>query len=306
MAVVQGRVSIVVPSRNERFLVPTVKDLLAKSRGDCEVIVVLEGYWEHGLPADPRLKILHHGSPQGMRPSINAAVQMATGEYILKADAHTMWAEGFDVTLKADYHEDNWILIPRRYALDPEAWAIDTSNRKYPIDYHFLSEPFEKHGDSVPGLHGSAWTARREARKHVQIDAELASQGSAYFMSRRHWERIGPLRSDLFGGFWYENQETALRTWLMGGAQMVTKNTWYSHLYKGKRYGRGYSTRDMGHEAATAYCAWFFVTDQLFPGKVRTFRSLIEQFAPVPTWTDIDAIFARAHRELRNPYQVAA
>lgn len=303
-----AKVSIVIPSRGERFLVPTVQDLLAKASGDIEICVILDGYWETNLPADKRVRILHRGEAQGMRQGINAAVEMATGEYILKADAHTLWSVGFDEVLKADYHEDNWILIPRRYPLDPEKWGIeDRTDNKYPIDYHALSEPFEKHGDSVPGLHGFPWAARREARKHIAIDKELASQGSAWFLSRKHWDRIGPLRSDLFGMFWFENQEMSLRTWLTGGAQMISKNTYFAHLFKGKRWGRGYQTRGMGHEAATAFTSWFYMTDQPFPGKVRTFRSLIEEFSPLPTWSrDLDYYFRRAHDELRNPYAVAA
>jgi glycosyltransferase involved in cell wall biosynthesis len=298
--------SIIIPSRNERFLVTTVRDVLAKARGDVEVIVVLDGYWEHHLPEDPRLKILHHGEPQGMRAAINAAAAMSRGQYLLKADAHTMWDEGFDLKLIADYHEDNWILIPRRYALDPEQWAIDEQNKKYPIDYHYLSEPFAKYGDSVPGLHGTAWTARREDRKHIEIDEELASQGSAWFVSRKCWDWLGPQDASLYGNFWFENQEMSLKAWMRGGAQMVTKRTWYAHLYKGRRYGRGYSTAGMGHESATAFTAWFWLTDQPLTGRTRTMRQLLERFAPVPTWTDIDAILDRARRELTNPYQVAA
>src|SRR5690348_9367935 len=83
--VIDGRVSIIVPARNERFLLPTVCDLLAKAQGDIEVLVVLDGYWpDPPLPADPRLKILHRGKAFGMRPAINAAVQMSTGEFLLK------------------------------------------------------------------------------------------------------------------------------------------------------------------------------------------------------------------------------
>jgi glycosyltransferase involved in cell wall biosynthesis len=303
-----SRVSLLVPSRNERFLIPTLRDLLAKAAGDIEIVCVLDGCWPaEPLPDDKRLKILHRGTAMGMRQAINAAAQIATGEYLLKADAHTMWAEGYDEQLRNDYLEGDWILIPRRYPLDPDKWAIEErADSKYPIDYHALSEPFGKHGDSVPGLHGFEWRARREARKHILIDDELASQGSAWFTSRAHWNRIGPLDQSRFGTFWFENLEMSMKTWLTGGRQMVTKNTWYAHLYKGARYGRGYSTRDMGHENAVAFTSWFYMTDQPFMGKVRTFRSLIEEFLPMPTWGDSDAIFARAHKEFRNPYVVAA
>lgn len=296
-----------MPSRNEQFAGKTVADLLAKAQGDIEIIVIAEGGWPNPpLPTDPRITILHHGDAKGMRPAINAATRIATGEYFLKCDAHTMWAEGFDLQLKQDYAEDNWILIPRRYALEPLSWTIDTSNRKYPIDAHFLSEPFEKHGDAVPGLHASAWTARRDARKHVAIDREIGSQGSAWFVSRTCWDWLGPMDASLFGSFWYENLEMSMKAWLRGGAQMRTLNTWYAHVFKGRRFGRGYSTSGMGHEAATQYSTWLYMTDQPFTGKTRSFRSLIEEFMPMPTWGDVDATFARAHRELRNPYVVAA
>lgn len=302
-----AKVSILVPSRNERFLVPTVRDLLAKATGDVEVIAVLDGYWELNLPDDKRLRILHRGTAQGMRQAINSAVQIATGEYILKADAHTMWADGFDEVLKRDYLEDNWILIPRRYPLDPEKWAIEErTDRKYPIDAHFLSEPFGKYGDSVPGLHASPWAARRDQRQHIPIDREIGSQGSAYFLSRKCWDWLGGLDQSLYGAFWLENLELSMKCWMRGGAQMRTLNTWYAHLYKGARYGRGYSTRGMGHEDAISYANWFWITDQPLKGRVRTMRSLIEEFSPMPTWNDIDAIFERAHREFRNPYEVAA
>jgi len=282
---------------------------LAKAAGDVEIIAILEGYWpaaDDPLPDDPRVVVLHHGQALGMRPSINHAARIAKGDYFLKADAHTMWDEGFDEKLKADYLEDNWILVPRRYALDPINWTFDTSNSKYPVDYHFLSSPFHQASNSTQGLHGSPWTARREARKHVMLDDELSTQGSAWFMSRAHWDRIGPMNSELFGCFWFEAQEIGLRTWMMGGAMKVSKRTHYAHLYKGTRFGRGYHTRGMGHEAGNAFCSWFHMTDQDFKGKTRSFRSVIEQFAPVPTWDEIDAIFARAQATFTNPYLNAA
>ena len=300
---------MLVPSRNERFLAPTVQDLLAKAAESVEVIVVLDGYWpDPPLPNDPRLKIIHRGTPLGMRAAINAAVQVSTGQYLLKADGHTMWDEGYDLKLKADYAENNWLLIPRRYPLDPEKWAFEErSDHKYPIDYHYLAEPFHCYGDSTAGLHGTEWRQRRVDRSHIEVDKELASQGSAYFLSRQCWDWLGGLNQALYGSFWLENLELSMKAWMRGGAQMVTKRTWYAHLYKGKRYGRGYNTRNMGHEDALTYSTWFWMTDQPLEGRTRTFRSLIEEFSPVPTWpADLDEIFDRAKRECRNPYQVAA
>jgi hypothetical protein len=303
-----GLVSLIVPSRNERFLVPTVVDVLRNARGPIEVIVVLDGYWEPNLPSDSRIKVLHRGEARGMRHAINDAATMATGEFLLKCDGHVSFAPGFDEQLKADYLHDDWVLVPRRYPLDPEAWAHEArADHKYPIDAHFLSEPFERHGDSTPGLHGSEWRARRDALRDEPLTEDLTSQGSCWFMSLTQWGRLAPLDVASYGSFWHEFQEIGLRTWLSGGAVMVTKRTSYAHLYKGKRWGRGYNTRGLGHEAGTAFCSWFWMTDQPFTGRVRSLQWLIERFSPVPTWPeDLDAIFARARREFRSPYAAAA
>lgn len=304
-----GRVSVLIPSRNERFLAPTVRDVLAKAAGDVEVIVVLEGYWpDPPLPSDPRLKLLHFGVARGMRAALNAAVQSSTGQYLLKVDAHVMVADGYDAALRRDYAEDNWVLIPRRLALDPEAWSIDKSNKKYPVDYHYLSNPFATPGDSTPGLHGSEWRQRRDARQHIEVDDELSSQGSCWFMARAHWDRvIRHLDAEHYGSFWHEFQEIGLRTWLSGGAVKVTKRTTYAHLYKGKKWGRGFSLANSNHERGSAFCTWFWMTDQPFPERARSMRWLIEKFAPVPTWpADLDQVFDRARRELSNPYQDSA
>lgn len=294
-----SKVSCLIPSRNERFLPDTVRDLLSKARGDIEIVVVLEGYWpDPPLPDDPRLKILHHGKAKGMRPSINEAAALATGEYLLKCDAHTMWDKGYDLKLLADYHEQNWILTPRRYALDAERWAIETGNPKYPIDYEYLSYPFERPDDPTCGLHGTPWTARREARKDIPLDADMSSQGSAWFMSRAQWDRIAPLNIDLFGNFYGESQEIGLQTQLSGGAMMRTKRTWYAHLRKGKQYGRGYALGPEGHRRGAGAMLRMCMLNQ-WKGQVRSLQSLIEEFAPVPGWpADLDACFRQARERL--------
>ena len=294
-----ARVSIIVPSRKERFLVPTVVDLLAKSSGDVELIVVLEGYWEHGLPlADPRLKVLHHGKAQGMRPAINAAAEVATGTHLLKCDAHTLWDGGYDAKLLADYREDNWILTPRRYALDPERWAIEEGNPKYPVDYEYLSYPFERPDDPTCGLHGTEWRARREARKDILLDEDMSSQGSAWFMSKRQWDWLKPMNISLFGNFYGESQEIGLQTQLAGGVMMRTKNTWYAHLRKGKKYGRGYALGLEGHRRGAGAMLTLCMLNG-WKDQTQSLQSLVERFAPVPGWpADLDRCFAEAKQRL--------
>lgn len=281
-----ARVSILIPSRNERFLQPTVRDVLSNARGDIEILVCLDGYWpDPALPDDPRVRILHRGRAQGMRPGLNALARMATGEYLMKLDAHCMVAEGFDLDVQREIDRD-WIVVPRRHALDPEAWVIDRSNSKYPIDYHYLSFPWEAGvAPEKVGLHGTPWTARREARKHIEFDDEMSSQGSCWVMHRDHWARLGEMEIQHYGNFIHEFQELGMKTWLGGGAVKVTKRTWYAHLYKGARYGRGYSMGSNGHKEAMKWCVDHWMFDR-WAQRTRDLRWLVEKFWPVPGWPD--------------------
>src|SRR5512139_1123582 len=117
-----AKVSVIIPSRTERFLSHTVTGLLAAG-GNIEIIVVLDGYWpDPPLAEDKRLIILHRGAAMGMRAGINAAAEIATGEWLMKSDAHCIYAPGFDAAMQADC-ADNWIMVPRRYKVDGEKWV---------------------------------------------------------------------------------------------------------------------------------------------------------------------------------------
>lgn len=302
---VTGRVSVILPSRNETFLAATVIDLLAKCQGDLEIIVVLDGYWPnpYDLPrTNPRVRILHKGAAEGMRQGINSAAAMATGEYLLKLDAHCMVAEGFDLALKADYHERNWVVVPRRYPLDPFAWAIEKrADHKYPVDAHALSYPYRRPGDPNCGLHGDVWKQRREARQDVLIDEEMSSQGSCWFMGVDHWRWMGDLDHVSYGPFFQEFQEIGNKTWLGGGQVMVNKKTWYAHLRKSNyKLGHGYSMADFRRDEVTAFTADYWMRDS-WPRQVRSLRWLIERFSPVPTWPDsLDEAFDPRKRYQRR------
>ena len=143
------KVSVMIPTRNERFLQETVTDIL-NNAGDVEVIVHLDGYWpDPPLVGDKRLIVVHR-KRCGMRAGINAMAAIARGDYLMKVDAHCSFAPGFDEVL-ADNCADNWIVVPRRYSLDAETWE----RRKEPIDAMYYFWPYA-HPDDL-GLHGRPW-----------------------------------------------------------------------------------------------------------------------------------------------------
>src|SRR4030066_1365979 len=184
------KTSIIIPSRNERFMPETVEDIFKKATGDIEVIVVLDGYWPNPIPPSRKNLIwIHRGQAMGMRDAINSAAAIAKGEYLLKCDAHCMFAEGFDEVLKQDC-ADNWIVIPSRYSLDAEEWKID-DNKKSRRDYHYLCYPDPNKEHDV-GMHGVECRdrARERSDPKYEIDDEMSFQGSCWFMTKHHFDNF--------------------------------------------------------------------------------------------------------------------
>ena len=263
--------SVVIPSRNEKYLNKTIHDLLAKAKGEIELIPVLDGTWPLRIVEDSRVHYIHFSESRGMRNAINMGVAIAKGEFILKTDAHCMFGEGFDEILKSDC-EDNWVVIPRRFALDPEKWEL-IENPKYPVDYMYLSKD----------LHGEIWTEKNKDSSLADkfIDDLMSFQGSAWFMKRKYFDFLELMDEESYGKFFNEAQEIGFKTWLSGGRVVVNKKTWYAHWHKTE--SRGYTLAKGEQEQANKFVnKWL---DGRVWHKQKYFLDwLIEKFKPVPTW----------------------
>ena len=224
--------SIIIPSRNEKYLNKTVESLLSRARGEIEIIEILDGYWTPFI-ADPRVKIIHFGEAKGMRNGINAGVAIAKGDYILKCDAHVKVARGFDIKI-IESIKDKTIIVPRRYRLDAEKWEVIKDGRP-PIDRMYLSSD----------LRGKDW----QAGNHPELDIEETPslQGSLWAMKKSYFKELELLDSDTYRTFWSESQEIGFKCWLSGGRILVNKKTYYAHLHKSER---GYSLPDEDKEKA--------------------------------------------------------
>ena len=279
-----AKVSVLVPSRGERFLQRTIDDVLAKATGEIEIIPILDGDLPAvPLMAHPLVRVLSFPKGIGLRAAVNAGVEAATGEYVLKLDAHCAIAPGFDEALQASC-DDDWVVVPRRYSLDVDTWGIYKARPS--VDYEYLLFPYR---DMAKGTRlGNTWFERRQERQGVALDDDPCFQGSAYFFTKRHFQRMGPYRPDLFTNFMLESEELTNKTWLSGGRVVVNKMTWYAHLHKGSVHRRGYflaaKTLRRGRYAHETF--WFCQDGWLpgWPERVHHYDWLVEKFDPMPGW----------------------
>jgi glycosyltransferase involved in cell wall biosynthesis len=251
------------------------------------VIVVLDGWWPNpALPTHPRLRILHWGEAKGLRPSLNAAVQMATGEFLFKLDAHCALMQGYDEAL-AKACDDGEVVVPAKHSLEPESWQ----RFKAPWHYYYLLWPWPADGGFV-GLqdrnYGSDYNVPRES---IRIDDILSYQGSAWMLRRSHWDRILPSGMD-HAHYYYaqEPQEVGFKTWLSGGRVRIVKDVWYAHLWKGKGVNKRQFSREktLWNQAMAWSCRHWLLNEE--PGMTKPFSWLVEKFGPLPGWpSDWDA-----------------
>jgi len=78
-------ISVLIPSRNEFMLAKTIESILEASKGEIEIIAVLDGCWDvPKVKDDPRVTLIHYKEPIGQRKAVNEAAKIAKGKYIIK------------------------------------------------------------------------------------------------------------------------------------------------------------------------------------------------------------------------------
>ena len=272
--------SIIIPSRNEMFLAKTVDDIFAKARGEFEVVVILDEK-DQQLAPRPGLVVLKKEGPPGLRSAINQGVRAAQGKYIMKCDAHCMFGEGFDVILSAEC-EDDWVVIPRRYSLEPKDWSIRQGRPI--IDYEYYVFPYRS--EELQAVRtGGKWHERATKWYDILLDEDMAFQGSCWFTTKKHLADIDGFGVDTTTGeqFVLESEELSNKTWLSGGKCMVNKKTWYAHLHKGNEYGRGYFLSSRAMKIQRVFHTDYWMHNQ-WPKQIHKMEWLINKFMPIPGW----------------------
>ena len=221
------KLSVVIPSWKDPLLIKTIQSLLTSSElnDKLEIIPVFDGYWpEFDLIEDPRVKYVHLGKNRGMRGAINAGVDIAQGEFLMRVDEHCMFAPGFD-RIMTESCKPNWIMTARRYFLDPVKWEVMEEHGF--IDYEKL---IIQEGKKFAG---QRWRNRDKQRKKHMVDETMAMQGSCWVMPHQWWkDTIGELQTDGYGPHYQDSHEMIFRTWQAEGKMMLNKNTWFAHKHR--------------------------------------------------------------------------
>jgi len=279
-------ISIIIPAYREPYLNKTIDSLLSNAEGEIEIIPVIDNYTpDEPIREDPRVKPIYLSENKGMRGAMNEGMKVATGEFLMKIDAHCSIAKGFDKILTNDCKE-NWLMVPRRYSLNEITWEEVAPT----VDYHYLIFPEAADSSYGRSMQVASW---RGKRNELEIDDIMTFQGSCWIANRKYFmEHVGFLDDSLetYGPFAQDQQEMGLKYWLGGGEVKVNKKTWYAHLFKkGRHYSAGRFSRkhkkDIYHVRGNTWGTKHWMNDEE-PNMIHPFSWFVEKFWPIPTWPD--------------------
>jgi len=293
--------SILIPARNEMFLARTIEDILEHIEGDAEIIAVCDGAWpDPPVPDHPRVHLIYHSQSIGQRAATNEAARMATGKFIMKADAHCSFAQGFDVKLMADCEPD-WIVVPQMRNLHAFDWRCRGCGRRIyqgsqpesckkcageTFEMVVVWEPrahtrnaFMRFDSDLRFGYWKTFKKRPEARGDLAPTMSLL--GACWLMRRSLYWELGGL-DEAHGSWGQMGTEIACKAWLSGGALMVNKKTWFAHMFRTQN-GFSFPYPNPGAEKAREYSKWLWSGDN-WPGAAHPLSWLVDKFRPIPGW----------------------
>lgn len=301
--------SVVIPARNEMFLKQTVDNIIKQKRGDTEVIIVCDGNWPiEPLDDNPNVHMIYHSESIGQRAATNEAVKLSTANYIMKADAHCSFDEGFDVKMidVAKDHYD-WTLIPRMYNLHAFDWKCKKCGESWyqgptptsctgcdnKTDFERVIIWKEKRNPTSDfmrfdsDLHFQYWREFKE-RPEAQGDVvpTMSLIGACWMMNRKKYWELGGM-DESHGSWGQMGTEIACKSWLSGGALMTNRNTWFAHMFRTAGGDFSFPYPNPGVRKAQKYSRNMWLNNK-WEKAIYPLWWILEKFWPVPGWTEED------------------
>lgn len=309
--------SILIPSRKEIFLPYTIKDALANSEAETEIIVCLDGEWaDPPVPQHDRVNLIYVPESIGQRAATNLACKLAKGKYVMKIDAHCSFDKGFDRKMIEGFQEvgDDVTMVPimrNLWAFDWKCYHCGWKKYQGPTpekceqcgktdkirrkmiwvgkhnpqswSYCFDAEPHFQYFEDYkhrPGV--------KDGRDKTGFTETMSLQGSCFMATREKYWELGLCGEDL-GSWGNQGLEVACRTWLSGGRVLVNHRTWYAHMFRtqGGDFGFPYSHSGRAVDK-TKKKTWNLFANGKWEKQIYPISWLVEKFWPVKGWTDAD------------------
>jgi glycosyltransferase involved in cell wall biosynthesis len=301
--------TIIIPARNEIFLTNTVDDIISNMEAHTQVIVVLDGY-EHSWPdppvnINPRVDVIHLSESIGQRAAINMAARMSKAPYIMKVDAHCAFGPGFDRIMLEDM-QDDWTMVPKMYNLHAFDWVCPNGHKRYqgksgpckecgePTDRYMIWKPrgWQKEKPTPEStsmmfdrnMRFGYWSAYKQ-RQEGDLVESMSLLGACWMVSRERFFELD-MCDEAHGSWGQQGTEIACKTWLSGGRLIVTKKTWFAHLFRTQGGDFGFPYPNPGITKARAYSRDMWLNDK-WDKAIYPLSWLIDRFAPVPGWDDV-------------------
>lgn len=311
-------ISIVIPARNEMFLARTIQDILEHIEADTEVIAILDGEWANPPVEDnDRVSLIYHSQSVGQRAATNEGARMAKGKYIMKADAHCAFDQGFDRKMLEAFKEvgDNVTMVPIMKNLHAFNWVCKNGHERYQGPSGPCKEcglPTERDVIWYPKPSPNSTSYRFDKTLHFQYWGEYAKrpeaqgelsetmslQGSCFMLTKEKYLELN-ICDETWGSWGNQGTEVACKTWLSGGRVLCNKRTWYAHMFRtqGGDFGFPYPQSGKQVEYAREQSRQAFLHGT-FDKAIHPLSWLIEKFAPVPDW---DIIPDSAREMVKGP-----
>lgn len=215
--------SIIIPAYNEqKYLNRTIDNFLSAAKGKVEVIVILNGYDQK---VDKRAKVLRYRDNLGERVAMNTAAYIATGDYLLRIDAHGDADEGWDVKMLEIFKDrPKAVAVAVLTAVDKE-W-----NRIKGHWYGFCN--------LLPTMEEKWNHDRNKAKDHEIIEPNMAITGHGFMLAKDFYWEIGGADESLppMGAI---GPEFAVKAHLFGDGVFTRTDVILGHIFDASK---GYDT----------------------------------------------------------------
>lgn len=316
--------SILIPSRNEMFLVKTIENILENIEADTEIIAVLDGAWSDPvIPQHERVNVVYVPESVGQRGAGDLAARLAKGKYVMKCDAHCAFDKGFDRKMIEFFQKvgDNVTAVPIMKNLHAFDWKCMTCGKKtyqgptptkcQEVNYKGTGQPctgtkFKRKIIFQPrkGVNSTAYCFDNEPHfqyfkdyklrpeyiegKKEGVTETMSLQGSCYMSTlENYWK--WDLGGESLGNWGNQGMQVACATWLSGGRVLVNHNTWYAHMFRTQGGDFGFPWQADGNDMKkTKENVKSLFYDRKHPTQIHPVSWLLEKFWPVPGWSEED------------------